>query len=299
MLLEQDYQWICRTLSLPRDAIISAGRNPHSGMNNDTYVIDTTKGELLYRIAGKGTERFCSRIREKHAYECLAGLGLTDELLGCDPTTGAKLTIYYPESRTCDPHSSEDCRHAMKLLWRYHHSHVRLDGWDDPYQRLNDYVRIAREAGSPLERDPDFISACSGVEQLRKELACAPEESCPVHADALAGNFLFKPNGGVILIDLEFAAMGSFYGDLADFCHDAFLDADACMEVLQMYFNRPPSTLEKRKFYAYCACVSLMWSAWAAYKACIERPKSAFYEDYRSRSVDYSLNSLKLYAQFL
>lgn len=297
MLNGRDFDWICETLKLSRSEIVSVRPNPCSGRNNGTFILETVRGPVLYRVAGRGTERFCSREREKSAYERLKGRGLTDELLGCDPASGAKLAVYYPDCRTCDPHDPRDRGRAAELLRRFHSQAVVLEERDNLYRRLEEYVRVAEEAGGDLIHRSDFLRARAGVDAIREEFDCPEAELRPVHADAQAGNFLFRPDGTALLIDLEFAAMGCPYGDLADFCHGGGLSQKECGALLADYLRRVPREAEMSKLYAYCACAALMWSAWAAYKARAERDRARLFEDYRDRSVDYALKCLDLCAR--
>ena len=287
---------VCRRLGVP-GGVLSLERNPHCGMNNATWIVRTAQGSYLCRIPGAGTELFCNRAQEKHAYEQLAGRALTDELVGYDARTGAKATVFYPGSRTCDPRSASDRRAAMALARRLHASGARLMGVDDPLARLRRYARAADRAGALLTRRAGFAAAMARISALRGEFACGAR--CPVHADFLPANVLIRGDGSAMLIDLEFASMGSPYGDLADFCHDAGFSREACRVLLEEYLERAPSRGEAGRLFAYCACVALMWSAWAAFKACAEPDLQAFFADYRDRSIAYSRAALCWYDEVL
>lgn len=287
---------ICRVLGIQADEM-SVRPNPNSGMNNATFIISARAGQYLYRVPGKGTEQFSSRANEAFACRALASYRITDEVLDYDEATGAKLSVYYQGSRVCDPNSDDDLRMAMQLLRRYHALPVRLQGRDDPYMRMRQYGDIARDAGSGLLRRADYAELRARVEQSAELFACAEDELCPVHADCLPGNVLFRADGEPILIDLEFAAMGCAYGDLADFCHDAQLAPERCAALLGMYLTREPAPQELRRLYFYCAAVALMWSGWAAYKAQTERAEAEFFDGYADMSIRYAAQSLMAAAE--
>lgn len=283
---------ICRMLGIPGGPILDMRRNPNSGMNNDTWIVRTAAGAYLCRVPGEGTGLFCNRMQEKRAYEQLSPMGLTDGLIGYDARTGAKLTVFYPGSRTCDPRSREDCRRAMHLLRWLHGCGARLMGVDNPHSRLVRYARIAEEAGAELAKDGRFRRAAARLWTLRGHFETPEAALRPVHADFLPDNVLIQSDGRAVLIDLEFASMGNPMGDLADFCHDASLSQDGCFALLADYLERRPGQEECRELFLYCACVALMWSAWAAFKACAGGKDGAFFAGYRDRSIDYACAAL-------
>ena len=287
---------ICRVLHISEGEVRSIRPNPNAGMNNVTYILQTAAGEYLYRVPGQGTELFSCRAQECAAYRKLAGTGLTDELVDFDPETGAKLSVYYPGSRTCDPTSATDREAAMNLLRQFHNANVVLDGVDAPYDRLLRYARIAAGAGGSLAQSAAYRRVIRWLEAHEALFRCPADALCPVHADCLPGNLLFRADGAPILIDLEFASMGSLYGDLADFCHDADFSQSQCRILLQEYLCGDPDAENLRKLFSYCACVAAMWAAWADFKSCVERENRDFFAAYRDRSVRYAQDAIAWFA---
>ena len=288
MLSQENVQWLCTQIGIEQKDILSISPNPNAGMNNRTCIVSTRAGQYLLRLAGDRTDLFTPRMLEAHAYAALHGLGITDECLAYDVERGWKLTRYISDARTCNPHNAEDQARAMALLRRLHGAKVRLLGVDQPLERMERYAKIAKDAGSDMPSSGVYRRLADAVYAQAMCFALSEEELCPVHADALAGNVLFCPDGRALLIDLEFASMGSFYGDLADFCHDANLSKSECVDLLERYLLKQSSAEERDALFAYCAVVALMWSGWAAFKEEAEPQKRAFFRKYRDMSLAFA-----------
>ncbi len=75
------------------------------------------------------------------------------------------------------------------------------------------------------------------AERVRGAFAAAPEPGCPCHNDLLPANFLALPDGGLCLLDWEYAGMNDRYFDLGNFAVNNELDADGEAALVEAYFG--------------------------------------------------------------
>ena len=266
--------------------------NPRSGMNNDTWIAGIPSGQVLYRHPGVGSERFCDRRLEECAYRALQPYGVTDELIAFDVDTGEKLTRFSANARTCDPHNGNDVRAAMALLRRLHALPLLLAGRDDPLARMHRYLALAEREGADAARLRVCRALAQRADALQGWIQPPGQPLCPVHCDALPDNFLIRSDGEMVLIDLEFASMGDPFCDLADFCHDADYSKSETLQALADYLGCVPDRDMRRRLFACCACIALMWSGWAACKSRMELDRTRFYAEYFERSIRFCEQAL-------
>ena len=89
---------------------------------------------------------------------------------------------------------------------------------------------------------------------------------CLSHIDANVDNFLFLKDGGVKLLDWEYAGMQDPHVDIAMFCIYALYDRRQVDETIAAYFPDGCSEAVRLKIYCYIAACGLLWSNWCEYK---------------------------------
>ena len=111
-------------------------------------------------------------------------------------------------------------------------------------------VSVCRTATAPPPKQgaSRLPAASSGRRQspdrIESAFAAAPEPPCPCHNDLLPANFLARPDGGLWLLDWEYAGMNDRYFDLGNFAVNNELDRagdEALLDRLLRCRDAPPA----------------------------------------------------------
>lgn len=232
------------------------------GMTNHSFLFDVRGERYIMRIPGKGTEALINRKQEKDAYEAIKGLGISDDVVYFNAENGFKLTKYLPDARTCEATRVEDLHEAMNLLRKFHHSGVKVDHWFDLFKQIQHYESLW---GNHSSLYPDYPSTKQKILALKDVVDTLPKHEGLTHLDAIADNFLFY-DGGVRLIDWEYASMQDTDVDLAMFCIYSMYEPWEVERLIDIYYvNACPDKI-RLKVYCYIAICGLLWSNWCEYK---------------------------------
>lgn len=286
LLSKMHIEVICTALNIMESDIVRIYVNPGRSANNENYVVDTTKGSYLYRVPGEGSELFSDRAMEALAYQTLAPFGITDEVVYFDTENGYKLSVYYENSHIPYHDDETELKESMKLLKHLHSLDVSLPFHDDLFNRTEKYRALACKVGGEQYFLPEYYYYLDKVRKFNQRNERKNSKICFTHGDASINNLLFKEGcSKPILIDMEFAAMGDPFSDIATFCVDAEYRAKDILKVLDWYLDRESTNEEKYHVLFLCATAAMMWYGWAAYKLAIEKVKSpyfAFRDDYQA-----------------
>lgn len=89
------------------------------------------------------------------------------------------------------------------------------------------------------------------------------------HLDGNVDNFLFLPDGGIRLIDWEYAGMCDPLIDIAMAAIYSYYKETEVDRLMETYLNRTPTDEERQVVYSYVALGGFLWSLWAVYKSAI------------------------------
>ncbi len=281
-----------QAMGLRRDQVLKAYDNPGRGITNSTYVFETTEGEYLLRLPGRGTEMFCDRRAEWALYGQLKDEHITDEVCYFEPDTGVRVTVYYPGSHVINTADGAELERGMALLRRFHGLRLQGPRPNTALQRMEYYIQCVKDVGGE-----EFYPAEYWAVRERVLSVCPPyygdgSQFQLVHGDCLPHNFLFPKGREPVLIDWEYAAVSDPMEDLGDFCHDGDLPAEACIRLLEVYLGRTSTSAERRRLFAMCASAAIMWGTWSVFKAKMEPEDRPFYQDYAQLGVRYARESL-------
>jgi thiamine kinase-like enzyme len=99
---------------------------------------------------------------------------------------------------------------------------------------------VRRQAAALPEVPAALDPALALVERIAAALAGAEHERVPCHNDLLAANFVYHADGGVRIVDWEYAGMNDRYFDLANFSVNNELTEEQDRALLAAYFGEPP-----------------------------------------------------------
>ena len=238
-----------------------------SGMTNKSFLFDVDGHSYICRIPGPGTELLINRKQEGAVYSVISGLGITERLIYFDPENGYKIAKYYDGARNGDPRSPEDIAKCMELLRRFHQSGLQVDHPFDIRERINFYEMLCRTHGNILFED--YREVHTRMTELMDWLDSLGRPETLSHIDSNFDNFLMLPDGGVRLIDWEYAGMCDPLIDLAMCSIYSYYNIEETDTLMENYFQRKPTEEERLIVYAYMALGGFLWSLWAVYKSAL------------------------------
>ena len=205
------------------------------GITNRNFRIDVDGEAFVLRIAGENTE-FLGIDREvEYAANLAAGkLGIAPEVFFFIRPEGYLVTRFIngrsiPPAEISQP---ENIRKVMDVLFRIHHMQA-IPGNFDVFHIIEDYSEIASRYHVAFPHDHDWLIDC--MRTAEKAIKKHQLTLFPCHNDLLNANFL--ANGQLYILDWEYAGMGDFFFDLANFSDHHSLSDEQDLWLLKCYFG--------------------------------------------------------------
>lgn len=291
----------CEILAIGKNEIRNIYVNPGRSANNSNLVFVVNDNSYLYRIPGKGTEKFCSRIKEALGYKVLAPLKITDEVIYLSEETGIKISKYYVDSKIPNRTNKEELIASMQLLRYLHAQKIEFPYKDTLFDRMERYRKFVYEVNGEHHFLPGFDEYLEKMMEFKKYLKKKDVELCFTHGDASINNILItKDYKGPILIDIEFPAVADPFEDIATFCVDAEYRKDNIILMLDYYLDRKSTLSEQYHVLGLSAVAAMMWYSWAAYKSTIEEDNKLFLDfrdDYHQYVQDVYSAAIEIYKE--
>lgn len=235
-----------------------------SGMTNKSFLFRVKDRHCICRIPGPGTELLINRRQEKQVYDAIAPLGITEHVVYMDAETGYKIADYYEEARNAEADSWEDMERCMDMLRLLHHSGIRVGHRFDIRERIGFYETLCKSHGGVLFED--YAQVREWMDQIMDMLEAMKRPECLCHIDANVDNFLFLKDGGVKLLDWEYAGMCDPIMDISMCAIYSYYNEEQMERLLKLYLGREPEKEEYGVLYGCAALGGFLWSLWAVYK---------------------------------
>ncbi|WP_374384829.1 phosphotransferase [Dongia sp.] len=184
--------------------------SPLGGITNRSYRLQGGGQDLVLRWPGDSASRYLDRRAEPDNARAAAGLGLAPRVIAADPDAGWYLTVFETRSRPltgADVVDRTTYGAIIDLVTRLHRAPIRFATRQGLFQAIDLYLDLAP---TPL-----MAELRRALEPARLALARHPLPLVPCHIDPNPANFLRRPDGSLLLIDWEFAAMEEPHWDLA------------------------------------------------------------------------------------
>ena len=233
------------------------------GMTNRSFLFKCNNRRYIMRIPGEGTNLLINRSEEYEVYQSIKSKNICDEIVYLNEDNGYKITEYLENSRVCDPESKDDIEKCMKRLRDFHNENLKVNHIFDIYEHIN-YYESLWDGKPSIYRD--YNKTKENVFSLKSFIDSNVTTMCLTHIDAVPDNFLFDDNGGIRLIDWEYAGMQDPHVDIAMFCIYSLYNREQIDNLLDIYFDGKCSQNIRAKIYCYIATCGLLWSNWCEYK---------------------------------
>lgn len=296
---------------------ISGFRKMAGGLSNTSFLFTVGGVPYVYRHPGVGNGKYVNRAREKRALAAARQLGFETAYMDMDSDAGWKISRYIPVFRKPDYGSAADSRKVAGILRKLHNSGA--------------FVFPSAAGGEIRRKDsraPDAATghgirpwddACEMETEIRKRLpgrfakyASLKEKvhilylqtqddgvpECFCHGDTYAPNWMFLPDGRVILTDWEYAGISDPGMDIGYYIADAgygFEDAEA---FIRLYLGDTWSRELNFHFQAYVAIAAWYWMVWAMYRTAKEPAGSGMRDAIRPYFKKWSAMAEKYAAEY-
>jgi thiamine kinase-like enzyme len=210
------------------------------GITNRNYRVTLDGESFVVRAPGENTQLLgIDRRHEEQAARQAAGLGVSPEVVAFVEPEGSLVTRFVA-GRVAEPAAlrSPPLLAEAAALLRVVHGGPPIAAVFDWYRVPQDYASTARAHG--VDVPPAYDRAMDVASRVRAAFAAGarPEAPCPCHNDLLAANFLVADDdGGLRLVDWEYAGMNDRYFDLGNFAVNNELDADGDVALVEAYFG--------------------------------------------------------------
>jgi thiamine kinase-like enzyme len=214
------------------------------GLTNHNYRARFGGREVVVRLPGVRTDLLgANRDAEREASTRAAAVGVAPALLASleDPAC-LVFEFIAGETMTAERLREPGAIAAVAVALRALHGCEPIAAGFDSFRLVESYAAATREHGGEVPG----AYAEAATTAARIEAALAPEREAPAlcHDDLLAANLLQLPDGGLKLVDWEYAGSGYRYFDLANFVVNNGLEPAAELAFLSAYLEREPQPHE-------------------------------------------------------
>ena len=255
------------------------------GLTNLSCHFAVGENEYVYRHPGVGTDKFMNRVAETQANIAARKLGVDRTFIYEDDKKGWKICHFVPGAQNLDPCNPEQVKRAMELCRRFHESDARIDSTFDFFEDGVGYEKLLKTHG-PIDI-PGYFELRDKVVRLNEFSAADGYGLCFSHNDYLPLNFLFDEQGGLDVIDWEFAGMSDPGNDFGTFVICSEYNKEQADEALTYYFGRTPTFKERRHFWSRVVLGGWCWYVWALEKEAEGAGVGEWLYIYYSYAVDY------------
>ena len=265
-------------------------RNVSEGMTNTSFIFKINGVDYIYRHPGDGTESIINRKNEKTSLIKAKEIGIDPTYIYADVNEGWKISVFVPQFREPDYTSFEDSKKVLEVLRKLHRSDVKVDYGMEPWKDAGDMEALL------LSKDPECFRR---YENLKKKIGTVYEKTlgdgiqkCFCHGDTYKPNWMFKPDGEVILIDWEYSGYSDPGIDVGYYIVDAMYEFDEAERFIKEYLQENYNETTKFHFMAYTAIIAYYWFVWAMYRESCGAVMGEALENWRimaEKYVDYLL----------
>ncbi len=205
-------------------------------MTNRNYVVAAPDGTTcVLRVAGKDTELLgINRAVEAAAQRQAAALGIAPEVLHVVMPEGFLVTRFEPGSEVADITEPGTMAQLTAALRSFHGS-APLSGRFDCFEVAHTYATASVRRGVQLP--PQFPHAVAVAADIQTVFEAWQKPEVPCHHDLLNANLLRADDGRLLILDWEYAGMGSRWFDLGNLATNHELDAGAREQLITGYFG--------------------------------------------------------------
>jgi len=205
------------------------------GLTNKNYKVTVNGESFVLRLPGARTHLLgIDREHEYAAALSAAAAGIGPEVLSFIRPEGCLVTRLVegvPLPRD-EMRRAENIRRIAAALHRIHEM-PEIPGAFSPFRTVENYARTAQEHGVPFPTS--FARLLEHMHEIEIAFLTSPVALHVCHNDLLDENFM--DDGGIRILDWEYAGMGDIFFDLGNFCANQSFGEDHEELLLRSYFG--------------------------------------------------------------
>lgn len=264
-----------------------------AGMTNIVLSFRFNGGKYIYRHPGLGSDALVDRGRETIMQKVVEDIGIDTTLIAMDVDSGWRITRYI-EHRDFDYHSLNDMVRAVMLLRTLHEAPCRVRWNFDVIEKAEGIkAQISPEKYGNFDDFDKIRERCYKLHELAKKDGI---KQCNVHGDARDVNFLINKEE-IYLIDWEYGGYSDPGFDLGSYICGGDHTIEDIDRILFTYYQRKPTDVQKRHFYAYIALTGWFYLHWTMLKESKGQKVGANKELWYHYARDFSIIALEMYGE--
>lgn len=290
---------ICKTLNChPNDITDIAVIN--AGLTNVSFGFDVNDIRYVYRHPGGTAGNLINRQAELFAQMSAKEIGIDKSVIHME-LEGWKISYYVKNAKNCDFEIYDDqLEVAMEYLHRLHE--VKSDGSVKIFDNIAEGKKLMNIASATKGHlTKEFADLIKKVDRLYPAIKADAErlgyDLVLCHNDTYEPNYLYDDNGGIYLIDWEYAGMNYAANDIGCIlCRYDWSD-EQIERYLKAYVGQELTEDERRFYYGFIPISAFYWFCWGLYKGSVGDDDSFFFlPSYRNlvRFIDQALESYNL-----
>ena len=246
------------------DSDVTDFRKISEGLTNTSFVFRIGEKDYIYRHPGDGTEKIIDRTHERTSLEKAKELGIDPTYIYMNVEEGWKISSYVKSFREPEYGSAEDTAKVLETLRRLHSSGVRVDWGLRPWEDSLDIIELL-EQKAPGCFQP-YRELEKRIGKLYEKTVGDGVRKCFCHGDTYKHNWMFTPDGGVVLIDWEYAGFSDPGIDVGYYIVDAMYDKDRARATIREYLLQDWTPAIEEHYLIYTALIAWYWFVWALYR---------------------------------
>ncbi len=268
------------------DEDVVAFRCINEGLTNTSFIFRIKGEDYIYRHPGDGTEKIIDRRNERTSLEHAKALGLDPTYIYMDVEEGWKISRFVPAFREPEYASFEDSRKVIEMMRNLHASDVKVDYGLRPWEDACAIEILLKE------KSPGCFMPYEGLKERIGKLYSRTKgdgvRKCFCHGDTYCHNWMFEPDGHVILIDWEYAGFSDPGIDVGYYIVDAMYDIDTARSFIREYLRDSWTPQLEFHYLSYTAIIAYYWFVWAMYRESCGADMGTSLENWRSVAETYS-----------
>lgn len=231
------------------------------GLTNHSYRVTLSNDDVVFRLAGEGTDALIDRQAEQVATKLASRLGIESDILYFDKE-GTKISRYIENAITLSPETikkTENIKLVAEVLSKLHHSGVDTGVVFDVKQTAEDYEAFIIKSGVPLFFD--YQQQKDKVLEYISQYQLTHSAQVPCHNDPLSENWI-RSGQKMYLIDWEYAGMNDPLWDVADVSIEAGYSVKEDQLLLETYYGKQPTISQRQRFVVNKIMIDYLWSLW-------------------------------------
>ena len=232
------------------------------GLTNANFLLEMAGERFALRLSGAGTADYINRTAEAQAARAAAAVGVSPEVIFCDPDDGVLLCRFVENGVTMSAagfRNGGSIRRAAAALRTVHREAAPFATRFEVFAMIDEYLAVLARRNAP--RLEGYDAARAKAEQVRRVLAMRPGPLAPCHCDPLAENFI-DIGTTMFVVDWEYAGNNDPMWDLGDLAVEAGFDASQEAILLDAYFVGAVPPADHGRMVLYKAMADLLWTLW-------------------------------------